>query len=303
MDNNGANPQVEILLSQANLQRLRGDYEQAEATCKVVLKSFPGNPDALSLLGDIKVESGDLADAIHWYGLAIHEAPDRPGLSEKLARAIESHQLAEEDAGAAQIGLPEKKWPAWAIPAIISVAAVILLAAAFYAGSKSSPPSVYKEPISLPVAPTGPAQDQPGTTDSGQTENPKPEPSASVTRSDIPVAYRAIPRIKAAIDDPRTKSAHFAIQSDAQTAPAEEALRIAGEVLQKFDLNRVTIQLLGSDLKPIYIADFPKAEPLAAADEWAAPGAPTSASQQPDPATNLKSEDKPAETGSSSTGH
>lgn len=59
------------VLATANLARLRGDFEEATARCIEVLRRYPNNATAHSLIGDIYADQGLLRDAAEWYKLAL----------------------------------------------------------------------------------------------------------------------------------------------------------------------------------------------------------------------------------------
>jgi hypothetical protein len=64
------------LLTQANLERIRGQWPEAIETCVKILRAEPGNADAHSLLGDINRDQGALEEAAQWYRLAADLRPN-----------------------------------------------------------------------------------------------------------------------------------------------------------------------------------------------------------------------------------
>lgn len=63
-------------LAYANLLRMRGQWEETIRVCADVLKQFPHNVSAHSLMGDIYRDMGNLEEAAQWYKLATDLAPD-----------------------------------------------------------------------------------------------------------------------------------------------------------------------------------------------------------------------------------
>jgi len=63
--------QMYPLLAAANLLRIRRQWDDATAKCIEVLRKYPNNASAHSLLGDIYRDQGMLRDAIEWYKLAL----------------------------------------------------------------------------------------------------------------------------------------------------------------------------------------------------------------------------------------
>ncbi|MCS6829737.1 MAG: tetratricopeptide repeat protein [Armatimonadota bacterium] len=85
-------------LAQANLLRLRGQWQEAMRVCADVLRQFPGNVHAHALMGDIYRDQGNLEEAAQWYKLALELAPesivDRQRL-EQVQRELELRQKAQ----------------------------------------------------------------------------------------------------------------------------------------------------------------------------------------------------------------
>jgi hypothetical protein len=67
----GSDTEVYQELARTNLLRMRGEYKKAVTVCLSVLKRYPNNATAHTLLGDIYAEQGDLPHAKEWYELAI----------------------------------------------------------------------------------------------------------------------------------------------------------------------------------------------------------------------------------------
>ncbi len=67
---------VHALLAQANLCRMRRQWEEAVDCCVAVLRAQPANQSAHVLLGDIYRDQGRAEDAIQWYGMAVELRPN-----------------------------------------------------------------------------------------------------------------------------------------------------------------------------------------------------------------------------------
>ena len=83
--------EIRTLLAEANLLRLRRQYDLATAKCVEVLRRYPNNAAAHSLLGDIYRDQGAYADALGWYRLAAQLDPASTVDHEKI-REIEAHR-------------------------------------------------------------------------------------------------------------------------------------------------------------------------------------------------------------------
>jgi len=84
-----AEQEVHSLLTQANLLRMRKDWQGAILRCTEALKISPASASAHSLLGDICRDEGRPRDAIEWYKLALTLDPARRQDREKLDALID----------------------------------------------------------------------------------------------------------------------------------------------------------------------------------------------------------------------
>jgi hypothetical protein len=67
---------VHALLAQANLNRMRRQYDEAIDCCVSVLRAQPANQSAHVLLGDVYRDQRRWDDAIQWYGMAVDLRPN-----------------------------------------------------------------------------------------------------------------------------------------------------------------------------------------------------------------------------------
>jgi len=100
-----AEAEINVLLAQANLSRLRRDYELAMTQCVEVLRRYPNNVSAHSLLGDIYRDQAAYAEALAWYRLALQLDPAGAADREKISE-LEHKLSAAGREGAAAL-------PAW----------------------------------------------------------------------------------------------------------------------------------------------------------------------------------------------
>ncbi len=89
-DRAGLPREAYALLAQANLCRMRGQWDAATKKCMQVMTLAPNNASAQSLLGDIYDNQGFLDDAIQWYRMALDVQPDSPADRLKLTRLLEA---------------------------------------------------------------------------------------------------------------------------------------------------------------------------------------------------------------------
>ena len=84
------------LLAQANLHRMRGQWNDAAEKCMAALRLAPDSASANSLLGDIYENQGRYDDAAQWYRMALDANPDSPADRLKLGR-LRRHEDALHD--------------------------------------------------------------------------------------------------------------------------------------------------------------------------------------------------------------
>ena len=102
----GSDSAVYTELARANLLRMRGEWKQAEDQCINILKRFPNNASANTLLGDISAEQGDLTQAVQWYELSLDLLPEDDAVKGKLKAVRERIDLHETATTAKELGLP-----------------------------------------------------------------------------------------------------------------------------------------------------------------------------------------------------
>jgi hypothetical protein len=84
-------------LAQANLSRMRGDRQGAIDRCLKVLRAFPNNVTAHSLLGEIHMEHGDLKQAAEWFEMALDLDP-RAARERQLLDKVKAQMTSKESA-------------------------------------------------------------------------------------------------------------------------------------------------------------------------------------------------------------
>ncbi|UCH36856.1 MAG: tetratricopeptide repeat protein [Armatimonadota bacterium] len=97
--------ETHALLAEANLLRLRRQYESATTKCVEVLRRYPNDASAHSLLGDIARDQGAYTDALGWYRLALQLDPTSTSDSNKIAQVEHRLSSLSDDA--------TRKTPSW----------------------------------------------------------------------------------------------------------------------------------------------------------------------------------------------
>lgn len=90
--------EIKDLLSRANLERVRGNYEKALEIVKHARELSPDNPQVLELYGDILRARGKLKEALEMYRTALQKAGHKPTVEEKIAKlTIELSEIAKHE--------------------------------------------------------------------------------------------------------------------------------------------------------------------------------------------------------------
>jgi hypothetical protein len=165
----GSDEEVYADITRANLLRMRGDTKGAHDMCLAILRRYPNNATAHTLLGDISMDQGDPKHAAEWYEMALDINPSSRSDQEKLAKAQAALREIGESAASQHIGIPESRPTPW--PMVFFVTGVVLLVAvgAYLAGAAAQGKNGAKTVIEEPVAVSRPDFDT-------ATEKPPPRP-------------------------------------------------------------------------------------------------------------------------------
>ncbi len=153
-------------LAKANLLRMRGDYKQAHDLCLSILKRYPGDVTAHTLLGDICAEQGDLKQASDWYEMALDLAPESHADKKKLEAVRQRISEREAAMTAERLGIETrpsktKEYAALIIAFVLLVGVVSFLLGDRLRARKTEPqlvtkgveiePNVRNEPAKPPI--------------------------------------------------------------------------------------------------------------------------------------------------------
>jgi tetratricopeptide (TPR) repeat protein len=294
-------------LARANLLRMRGDYKGAEDVCLGILKRYPNNAAAHTLLGDIYAERGELEHAEQWYELALDLEPDSAADREKLEAIRERKRERETAAAAQELGLAPSARPPFAL--VAAVAALLLVGIAFGAyaigrnqGGAGTRTVVTDSFVAPPVAPppaagdpepapTGTADPEPQAPPTPPAHTLAPAPSGGEVLDDAALRQLLAQRLQQGHrilhvrQDPRGNL----LTIDFQVAPNEDERAVGAEIAlgaleQIPDAQVVTLRAIQAN-RLHYVADvsrirtqqmqpnLPASQILA--NEWLVPGAPT----------------------------
>lgn len=253
----GSDSAVYTELARANLLRMRGEYKQAEDQCLNILKRFPNNSSANTLLGDISAEQGDLTQAVQWYELSLDLLPDEEAVKTKLKSARDRISMQEAATTAKELGLPVSSNKKNLYIAGIVVLVLIVAAASYVFGSRQGGSGKTQN-----VNPIVKAPSQGGEADgeNGGALNKSGDEPLVGSGGELPLMKRlasATPdgaKVLAVLQDPRDKAITVSyLASD--TDPRAMGARLARTMLDvESDALKVTVRAMrGGTL--IYTAD------------------------------------------------
>lgn len=277
----GSDAEIYPMLARANLLRMRGEYGQAEAVCLKILKRFPNNATANTLLGDICGERGDLEQSAQWYEMALEVIPDSSVDKQKLAAVRQRIHERDTAATADQIGIPGKTHSA-VVPVLLAVAlmAAIALAAYFLGVNKGS------EPVRGVVDVAAGGSGRIDTGGPGYSEEPAPKTPLRAQWIDSAFTERIAQALgddsKVALDGwehPLTHDILVTLNGEGKDDARRFAATMAGKIIEQLRAPSVTVRVIAAG-NQVFVGKVGRKEVddlLAAASPGADPYAPPDA--------------------------
>ncbi len=234
-------------IAKANLLRMRGDYKGAIAQCLSILKRYPDDSDAHTLIADIYAEQGDLGQSVQWYELALDLNPKSESDRAKL-EAVQQ-RMKERDAASAvqQLGLPADRPSPWLYVGIMTVLALIIGIGAYMLGQRTE--TTGNTPQTRTVAISAPLE---SATTAGRSEPVTETPVNTITvaseedRTLLQALAGRLPEgtvLLGAIQDPRTREITLTYSLRPEGREREAAAEIARMTLGQFaNVSRVTLR-------------------------------------------------------------
>lgn len=273
----GSDVEVYKELAHTNLLRMRGQYKDAIQVCLGILKKYPNNATAHTLLGDVHAEMNELSQAAEWYEMALDLNPKSDADKQKLASVKKRIQEKERAQTAEQIGLAEARQPKPGLYIALAAAAIVVVAAgSFFLGQMMNQKP--KPAVTQPVTVGGsekPAADEPGPTEQeGGTEkkedpapasDPQPQASAGPSGPDRTTLEFLKARgantagIFAVVEDPRAR--HLVVMAESSGSdPASAAGRVAADVFELVSqVDKVTVKVIQGG-SAVYMADAARSD-------------------------------------------
>jgi hypothetical protein len=271
----GSDTEVYRELAQTNLFRMRGSYKEAIASCLMILKKYPNNATAHTLLGDIHAEMGELPQAVEWYEMALDLNPKSEADKKKLDSVKKRIHEREQAQTAEQIGLTQSTRPSPALY-IGGMAAAILVvgAVSFYIGGALKGPAP-KAAVNKTIGITEPTATQPKEDAPDSSETPAPstqDPAPSAPAPKVMVGgpdnatlefLRAKGMSSASVvnvsEDPRSGLILVTAEAEASTAPKALAALIANDVFTVLTSPTKAVIRIVQQSSPLLVVDAEKA--------------------------------------------
>lgn len=264
--NEGSDSEVYQDLAKANLLRLRGDSKAAADVCLGILRRYPNNATAHSLLAEIHYQQDDLKQAAEWYEMALDLQPDAVREREMLQKIREKLAATQKKEVVEALEIKPKPVFAWYVVAT-AVTVVAVGAAAFAIGSATGKKTTAKpdQPVKEPI--TFPAKQLP---EAAQPEKPQPQlqpvdASAAVTDdanllAQIKATGKKGTIVSTVLFDPSSMHATVTAVSEAGARADVTALYLIGDVfVAKPDLASATVRITESG-KLVYVGSATRAQ-------------------------------------------
>jgi hypothetical protein len=278
----GSDTEVYRELAQTNLFRMRGAYKDAIQSCLGILKKYPNNATAHTLLGDIHAEMGELQQAAEWYEMALDLSPNSDGDKKKLA-SVKSRILDKEKVQTAeQIGLDTHRRPMTGVYVGALVVITVLVGGGAFAlgsmmtGSKEKPP--ISRGVAIPSTPNGGGGSTTDQGTGGAGANQTPAPTDDPSPPPGPVAAGAAPsgpdrtaleflraqgrsssRALNLAQDPRTGLVMVTVELDSDLGPQAQAALVAVDVLNVIPNASTASVKIVQGAQTVLVADVSKA--------------------------------------------
>lgn len=269
----GSDQEVYRDLAQTNLLKMRGAYKEAVQVCLGILKRYPNNATAHTLLGDIYSEQGDLQQAAEWYEMALDLNPKSESDKRKLDEIRHKMEMKDKAETVEQLGIPEKAPRSGLFIAICTAAIILVGAGAFWVGTAfqgmktAKAETVLNRPVNL--KPDKKVETEPAKTDNNKEpkEEPKTEPTqtpandGAMSASDLGLLNvlrsqgAAGTQISAVLEDPRVPTIVVTAQQGQDATPELTASKVAVDVYSSFNkYNSITVKVV-SNSNVVFVAD------------------------------------------------
>ncbi|MDI9636557.1 hypothetical protein QM565_12425 [Geitlerinema splendidum] len=243
-ESEGSDAEVYQDLSRANLLRIRGESKAAIDVCLSILRRYPNNISAHSLLGEIYLEQDDFKQATEWFEMAVDLAPDSKREMHLLERARSLYKSQNEKSTIDQLEIPKR--PNNTLYAVGMVVLLVIVGfAAFMAGAQRPSQSKESQRISEPIV----IPPSPAITNEPTTPQPEEDPTIKIQQDEIVLArLQALPdrgkQIQSFILDPATQTAVVTATQGLAESAEVAALLISSDVFSNENsITQLTVRI------------------------------------------------------------
>ncbi|MBA4291490.1 hypothetical protein C0431_00815 [bacterium] len=250
----GSDTEVYQDLAQANLSRMRGDKQAAIDQCLKILRAFPNNVTAHSLLGEIYLEHGELTQAKEWFEMALDLDPKAVREKQMLDRVTQDLALKDHQASVETLEVKPKSGLTllWATMVVLILLVGI---ASFFVGQNAGKKSE-KVAVQAPAEPIRiPASEQATATPTTEPAQNPPDPVPSVVNAaDDAEAVQSIfakaqkgAIIQTILVNPAQEEVVLTAVAEADVPFETTALMLAGDVFVGRPATKTaTVRIIGS---------------------------------------------------------
>ena len=178
-------------LAQANLSRMRGDKQGAIDQCLKVLRAYPNNVTAHSLLGETYMEHGELKQAAEWFEMALDLDPNATREKQLLTKVKKQMDETDQKATLQQLEVKPRSGLTALWASMVALILIVGLASYFIGRNMGGTKAVAAnekpaEPIRIPASGGGEPTTEP------QAVQPNVSPMLGNAPSDDQTAINAI---------------------------------------------------------------------------------------------------------------
>ncbi|MES1227826.1 MAG: tetratricopeptide repeat protein [Armatimonadota bacterium] len=251
----GSDSEVYNELAKANLLRNRHQMQEAIEVALGILRKYPNNATAHTLLGDIYAELDDLKQAAEWYEMALDLSPESASDQLKLQKVRERMAQQQAATTAKALGIPQSGTQVYIYVAVALGLLLICSIGAFMLGKNGGAPrkDAPQAPYVVPGGEGGvPDLGQKKTNGPGETGVPTKGPAVIADENALTLLQTRSAlkqRVVSAVEDPRNTTLFITVKPDGDELADAAAIFAAREVFNNLTTYRhITVRVVRNGL-------------------------------------------------------